>query len=161
MSDNNEIIIVGGGVIGCSIAYHLGMQGYAATIIERESVAARSSGKAWAVMGPTGALRLFEMDPPEVSMFHSPEGESVAHWIELFNNSYTRISDVAADLKSRGGMDIELSTCPIDILAFNEKEDEILRSDLELLNKLGFWELFWVGRSIPPSLPCRHLSGPV
>jgi glycine/D-amino acid oxidase-like deaminating enzyme len=145
MSDNKNIIIVGGGVIGCSIAYHLGLRGYTSTIIEKESIAARASGKAWAVMGPTGALRLFEMDPPDISMFHSPKGESVAHWIELFNNTYTRIYDVARDLKDRGGMDIDLATCPIDILAFNDEDEKAFKSDIATLNASGLWELHWVG----------------
>ena len=78
-------------------------------------------------------------------MFHSPEGETVAHWIELFNNAYTRIYDVARDLKTRGGMDIELATCPIDMLAFTEEDEKSLKGDIALLNSQGLWELHWIG----------------
>ena len=41
MSTQKEVVIIGAGVIGCSIAYHLAKQGVASQIIERESVAAK------------------------------------------------------------------------------------------------------------------------
>jgi len=144
MSDKGNIIIVGGGVIGCSIAYHLGLRGYTSTIIEKESIAARSSGKAWAVIGSSGGLRLSELDPSENTMFHSPQGDTMTHWIELFINTYIRLNDVARDLKSRGGMDIELSTCPIDILAFTDEDETLFKNDIQKLNDTGVWELHWV-----------------
>ena len=34
---------------GTSIAYHLGRRGISARVIDRESIAARASGKAWAM----------------------------------------------------------------------------------------------------------------
>ncbi|MGD8561982.1 MAG: FAD-dependent oxidoreductase [Desulfarculaceae bacterium] len=39
-----ETIIIGGGVIGCSVAYHLAKQGIKPLILEREIIAAGSSG---------------------------------------------------------------------------------------------------------------------
>ena len=49
MSARKDVIVVGAGAIGCSIAYHLGRRGISACIVERESIATRASGKAWAV----------------------------------------------------------------------------------------------------------------
>ena len=45
-----DVVIVGAGVIGSSIAYHLGKRGMRSTMVERESIGARASGKAWAVI---------------------------------------------------------------------------------------------------------------
>ena len=41
-----EVVIVGGGIIGVSIAYHLAKRGISSTIIERSSIACAASGKA-------------------------------------------------------------------------------------------------------------------
>lgn len=41
-----EIVIVGGGIIGCSIAYHLSELGVMSTVVEKCSVASAASGKA-------------------------------------------------------------------------------------------------------------------
>ncbi len=49
MSTRKDVIIVGAGVVGCSIAYHLGRRGISTCIVDRESIATRASGKAWAV----------------------------------------------------------------------------------------------------------------
>ena len=47
---HSDVVIVGAGVIGCSIAYHLGKRGMRATVVDRESIGTRASGKAWAVI---------------------------------------------------------------------------------------------------------------
>ena len=56
-----NVVVIGGGVIGCSIAYHLGRRGVSARVVDRESIATRASGKAWAV-GHFGTV------------LHSPDG---------------------------------------------------------------------------------------
>ena len=40
-----RVVICGGGVIGASIAYFLGLRGIAATVVERTGVACAASGK--------------------------------------------------------------------------------------------------------------------
>jgi len=50
MAKKHEAVIIGAGAIGCSIAYHLAKKGITSTIIEKESIGARASGKAWGVI---------------------------------------------------------------------------------------------------------------
>jgi heterodisulfide reductase subunit A-like polyferredoxin len=50
MSKKHEIVILGAGAVGCSIAYHLAKKGIRSTIIEKEAIGSRASGKAWAVI---------------------------------------------------------------------------------------------------------------
>eukprot|EP00172_Hildenbrandia_rubra_P001843 Plantae.Rhodophyta-Hildenbrandia_rubra.ctg246.p1 GENE.Plantae.Rhodophyta-Hildenbrandia_rubra.ctg246~~Plantae.Rhodophyta-Hildenbrandia_rubra.ctg246.p1 ORF type:complete len:375 (+),score=63.82 Plantae.Rhodophyta-Hildenbrandia_rubra.ctg246:5239-6363(+) len=58
-----KVVIVGGGVIGASVAYHLALRNVASTIIEKSSIACAASGKAggflaldWCDHSPVGAL---------------------------------------------------------------------------------------------------------
>ena len=82
MPKKNDIVIIGAGVIGCSIAYHLAKKGITSTIIERESIGARASGKAWAVIAFPAYLFKAEKDP---DFFYTlPEGDAMARWQYLF-----------------------------------------------------------------------------
>ena len=46
MANSSDVLIAGGGIIGCSIAYHLAQLGIKSTIIERESIGSQASGAA-------------------------------------------------------------------------------------------------------------------
>ena len=81
MITENEVVIIGAGVIGCSIAFHLARRGVPSQIIERESIATRASGKAWATW--THPLRYLGMEgQPPTQLFSMPEG-GVRPWAEL------------------------------------------------------------------------------
>lgn len=46
-SGSRSVIIIGGGIIGCSVAYQLSLRGYKPIIVDREpNVASGASGKA-------------------------------------------------------------------------------------------------------------------
>jgi glycine oxidase len=47
-----DVVIVGGGVIGCAIAYYLAEQGASVTLIERQQLAAGASGVAAGMLAP-------------------------------------------------------------------------------------------------------------
>lgn len=44
MTDTSDVVIVGGGAAGCSVAYYLALAGVKSTIIEREGIGSQASG---------------------------------------------------------------------------------------------------------------------
>ena len=52
MVNNRDVVIVGGGVAGCSVAYHLALAGVKSTVIEREGIGTQASGFASGGLNP-------------------------------------------------------------------------------------------------------------
>ena len=103
MSKSKDVIVIGAGAIGCSIAYHLGRRGISTRVVERESIAVRASGKAWAVFtyapywvagercvtAPSDTLEASVVDATE-----TVPGVSVADWL----NAADRDSRIAENI---------------------------------------------------------------
>ena len=109
----SDVVIIGAGAIGCSIAYHLGRRGIPARVVDRESIAARASGKAWAVFtyAPTWVAgeHCVASPVPEgtlVDIYATVPGVSVGDWSFLHAASYDRMPEFALELKERGGVDV-------------------------------------------------------
>jgi glycine oxidase len=145
MPKNQDIVILGAGVIGCSIAYHLARKGIPSRIIERESIGARASGKAWGVVTYPPILLVAEGTPG--SEWTLPEGETYADWLELFWLGYRRMSDLALDIKEKGGIDIDYGeTRSTVLLAADAPEEAIKKGVLALCREKGAYECEWIGR---------------
>lgn len=121
MSARKDVIVVGAGVIGCSIAYHLGRRGISTTILERESIATRASGKAWAVFTYAPSMLAYERthaasagahERGPIDLAAAPPGEGVEHWLQLHSASYDRMPELSLDLAERGGVDVEYCETP-------------------------------------------------
>jgi glycine oxidase len=56
MRQTTDVVIVGGGVIGCAIAYYLSQAGGTVTVIERAEIAAEASSAAAGLLAPLGDL---------------------------------------------------------------------------------------------------------
>jgi len=137
-----EVVIIGAGVAGCSIAYHLAKLGVPSQIIERDSIAARASGKAWAVWPYPPRLLATERQPPNV-LFSAPE-DGVRPWLELAWLSYYRLPDITLDLKERGGINIGYSELPWIRVALTESEEKDYRDLLSLIRGAGYYEGSWL-----------------
>ncbi len=133
MSPRKDVIVVGAGVIGCSIAYHLGRRGISTCIVDRESIAVRASGKAWAVFTYGPAWTGYEkcVTTPSAELGSGPldisltvPGESVEHWLYLHTASYDRMPEFAIELKERSGVDIEYCETPSTNLVTRKQIEE-------------------------------------
>ena len=155
MSTRKDVIIVGAGVIGCSIAYHLGRRGISTCIVDRESIAVRASGKAWAVFTYAPAWTGYEkcVATPAEEFKTGPldtgltvPGDSIEHWLYLHTASYDRMPEFAIELKERGGIDIEYCETPSTNLV-TQKEFEKAGGRQELLRpmrEVGGVETDWI-----------------
>jgi len=174
MSTRKDVIVIGAGAIGCSIAYHLGRRGISTCIIDRESIAARASGKAWAVFTyppiwvgfetcVTTPSKGFEGGPIDISK--TVPGESVAHWLLLHSASYDRMAEFEIELKERSGVDIEYCETPSTNLV-TQAEVEAAGGPQELLRPVreaGGVEADWIDsdslRKEFPSLNPEYVGG--
>jgi glycine/D-amino acid oxidase-like deaminating enzyme len=144
MSARKSVIIVGAGVVGCSIAYHLGRRGISACVVDRESIGARASGKAWAVFTYAPAMLTWEhcvatptgaSERGPIDLSETLPGESVEDWLYLHSASYDRMPEFAIELKERSGVDIEYCETPSTNLA-TQKEFEAAGGPQGLLRPL-------------------------
>ena len=63
-----DVVVVGGGIIGCSTAYYLSQQGVSVVLCEKGSIAGEQSSRNW------GFIRKQGRDPRELHlMIHSLE----------------------------------------------------------------------------------------
>src|SRR5213593_2084548 len=86
----SDIVIVGGGVIGCGIAHRLASEGASVTVVERSGrVAAESSGAAAGILAP-------------------PVHATAPHLFDLATASHPMFPALADQLREETGLDIEL-----------------------------------------------------
>jgi glycine oxidase len=135
-------VIIGAGAIGCSIAYHLAKQGVASQIIERESVAARASGKSWAVFAYPPRFIGMEGQPQDL-LFSMPRG-SVRPWLDLIWSGYHRLPDLALELKESSGVDIGYGELSWVRIVLTEQQGEAYKAALTLQKEQGYHEGYWM-----------------
>ena len=89
MDKTSDVIIVGGGVIGCAVAYFVAREGVSVTLFERDDIAAHASGAAAGMLAP-----ICESAAGEESPLFAFGLRSLAMFPEL-----------TAELRSLGGVD--------------------------------------------------------
>ena len=113
LPDRAEVIVIGGGVIGCSIAYHLGLANRAGVLLlERQQL---TSGTTWHAAGLIGQLR------PSVNMTHLAR--------------YTR--ELYDRLEAETGQATGYRRCGSISLATNEERFEELKRSASMAKVFG------------------------
>lgn len=107
-----DVVVVGGGVVGTSVAFHLAEAGAAVVLLERDELASGSSGK------PIGGVRAQFSDPANVALG--------ARSLELF-----------AGFGDRPGADIGLRRVGYLFLLADETEVATFRAGVAMQNALG------------------------
>ncbi len=142
MPPQSDILIVGAGAVGCSLAYHLSKQGAAPLVVDRESIAARASGKSWAVFAYPARFFTIEGQPQD-QLFSMPPG-SVAPWLNLIWQGYHRIADTAAEIREGTGIDIGYGELAWVRLAFTEAQERAERASLAVMEAARHHESYWM-----------------
>lgn len=130
MTSRKEIVIVGGGAIGCSIAYHLAKKGVPSRIVEMDSIASQASGRAWAVISALPRLLLFYEGVSVPKGFMQP-------CLSLFEEGFQRFPKLSRELKEEGGIDIEWGDLPCLYLVSEESEERDLKQRMAELYRNG------------------------
>ncbi|SDP16831.1 glycine oxidase ThiO [Halobacillus aidingensis] len=120
MNKHYETIVVGAGVIGSSIAYHLAKRGRSVLLLERETIAGKASSAAAGMLGAQSELK--DVDDSLYS---------------LATASRAMFPALAEELKEYSGIDIGLQQKGIYKIATNEGEREELIAYGEVQRKRG------------------------
>jgi len=137
-----EVVIVGGGLVGLSTAYLLGLEGVKSVIVERDSIGSHASGFAYGGVGGWGV--------PEPTSTINKEG-----W---------RLHREFADaLPEETGINFDFRARATLYLAFNDGEAQALRSDLLWRQQEPGNRIRWVdaaeARAIEPRVSQEAIGG--
>ncbi len=117
MSSSPDVVVVGGGVAGCSTAFYLAREGLSVTLVERDSIASHASGFAYGGLTPVMGIYI---DDPVVPLS------------DLANSLH---AELATELSEETGVDTEYRARPGLMLATDESDLASLRGAHEWLSK--------------------------
>ncbi|QBD76484.1 glycine oxidase ThiO [Ktedonosporobacter rubrisoli] len=119
MAQTPDIVIIGGGVIGCSIAYHLRKAGAEVLVIEREEVAAEASSAAAGLLSPLGNIN------------------QPGPFADLLLASWRLYPELIPELEEASGIDVEYKQVGALHVATQEQTVEKLRHFKQLWEEHG------------------------
>ena len=112
MNNSADVVVIGAGVVGCSVAYYLAREGVNVTVLEREAIGSGASAHATGSLGLLGA----EFSP----------GPS----FDLARASYAEFKRLVPELEDATGMDLLYQLRPSLRLALDDGEADLIRRSM-------------------------------
>jgi len=125
MKQATDVVIIGGGVIGCAIAYQLSKAGVQVSIMEREEIAAEASSAAAGLLAPAEVLI-------------GPKAGA-----DLFLASWLMTPELIAEIEAVSGVQVEYHRTGALHVVANEEEANQLRKYAEVWEAHGS-EVQWL-----------------
>jgi len=155
MSIKDGVIIVGAGAAGCSVAYHLARRGIISQIIDREGIACRASGKAWAIWRyPPTTRSVSDLDltlsvpsilaDAKLQSEIAQRQEYAQRMVDLHWIGYHRLPEAVRELEERGGINVEYRELPLVKIALSEEIEELYREAFSDIRSAGHYEGDWL-----------------
>ncbi len=110
LPDSADVVVIGAGVVGCSVAYYLAREGVKVALLEREAIGSGASAHA------TGSLSLLGAEFSPGASF------------EMARASYAEFPELVPELESATGMDLLYQRRPSLRLALDDEEADMIRS---------------------------------
>ncbi len=141
MTQNDGVVIVGGGIVGIATAYFLGKRGVRSTIIERDSVGSHASGFAYGGLSPTGETGASGQLTPGA---------------QLTNEGMRIHRDLSKSLPEESGINTEYRERPSVALTFTDEEVRAAKERLATFQAPEGCQVEWLdaaaARSIEPRI---------
>ena len=123
MRTHSDVVIIGGGAVGSSIAYRLASEGSSVTIVERDSIAGHASGFSGGLLNPT-----------------SETGKLVP----LHHQSFRMHREMLDRVQQESGVDAQVLMMPHIELALTEADIPIQKAELERISKFSDFKSEWL-----------------
>jgi glycine oxidase len=126
MAKAHDIVIVGGGVIGCAIAYRLAKEGADVLVLERDQVGSGASQAAAGMLAPLS--------------------DSLGHaaLVDLGVESFGLYPSFIAEIEADGGLSVECMESGILRIAFTDEDEDGMKALGSLAAERGL-EVSWLG----------------
>jgi glycine oxidase len=142
MRSHSEVVIIGGGIIGSSIAYRLASDGLSVTVIERDSIGSHASGFALGLLNPTNETGNIET---------------------LNHLSFNLHKQQLRTIQDESGVDARVLTMPHIELALEESEIPDLKVEVARINVFSGFKSSWLEpdevRKIEPRITEDNYGG--
>lgn len=124
MRAHSDVVIVGGGIVGATIAYQLADEVTSVTVIERDSIGSHASGFALGLLNPTN---------------ETGNTESLNH------ESFRMHEELLGSVQEESGVDVQVLTMPHIELALTEAEIPTLKAEWERIGEIPNFGSTWLG----------------